>query len=228
MPDFSTIPTDQELQLRIRNFEDHFVERKSLGDSKDWLKTAVAFANSAPIGFPCVLYLGVKNDGTPERGAADSNLEKLQSTFAEKIKAAYPRIPYYPRIFRIGNQQLLAIIIPGSDLRPHFSQRPHVRVGERTLEATDAQFEELIAQRNIKAAYLLAHKHEKFTVVFLKSQEHWVLSGRVQAEWPSCELVECNQFFVSFRGENTAAVPLERIQISREVKSGQLKLEIFQ
>ena len=99
MPDFSTIPTDQELQLRIRNFEDYFVERKSLGDSKDWLKTAVAFANSAPISFPCVLYLGVRNDGTPEPQAADSNLEKLQSTFAEEVKVAYPQIPYYPRIF---------------------------------------------------------------------------------------------------------------------------------
>ena len=38
IPDFSTIPTDDELQLRIKNFEDHFIERKTLGDSKDWLK----------------------------------------------------------------------------------------------------------------------------------------------------------------------------------------------
>jgi hypothetical protein len=35
MIDFS----EAELISRLNNFEDHFVERKSAGDSKDWLKT---------------------------------------------------------------------------------------------------------------------------------------------------------------------------------------------
>ena len=53
--------TDLDLWSRMQNLEDHFVERKTLGDSKDWLKTVVAFANSAPNGYPCVLYIGVKD-----------------------------------------------------------------------------------------------------------------------------------------------------------------------
>ena len=75
------IPTEDDLRLRIKNFEDQFVERKTLRDHKDRLKTAVAFANSAPTNFPCVLFLGVRQDGTPEPNAADTNLEKLQQKF---------------------------------------------------------------------------------------------------------------------------------------------------
>jgi predicted HTH transcriptional regulator len=58
--------SDQELFLRLSNFEDYFVERKSKGDTRDITKTAVAFANSAPIGYPAVLFVGVKDDGTIE------------------------------------------------------------------------------------------------------------------------------------------------------------------
>jgi len=40
--------TERDLIGRLRNFEDQFVERKTSGDSKDWLKTVIGFANSAP------------------------------------------------------------------------------------------------------------------------------------------------------------------------------------
>jgi predicted HTH transcriptional regulator len=51
----------------MRNFEDHFVERKTAKDEKDRLKTVVAFANSAPFGYPSILFIGVKNSGEIER-----------------------------------------------------------------------------------------------------------------------------------------------------------------
>ncbi len=43
-------PDTRELLARMKRFEDNFAERKPLGDRKDWLKTAVAFANSTPEG----------------------------------------------------------------------------------------------------------------------------------------------------------------------------------
>jgi predicted HTH transcriptional regulator len=52
--------SDHDLVLRLRSFEDAFVERKTSADSKDWLKTIVAFANTAPVGYPAVLFIGVK------------------------------------------------------------------------------------------------------------------------------------------------------------------------
>ena len=57
---------DAELLARIRRFEDHFVERKTASDKKDWLKTIVAFANSTPDGSTGVLFIGVTNEGVIE------------------------------------------------------------------------------------------------------------------------------------------------------------------
>jgi predicted HTH transcriptional regulator len=80
--------TDQDLLLRLRSFEDAFVERKTSGDSKDWLKTVVAFANSTPVGYPAVLFIGVKNDGTPEGKLAD--LDSLQKTLSKQLGPCLP------------------------------------------------------------------------------------------------------------------------------------------
>lgn len=41
---------DADLLAKMRNYEDHYVERKVVKDDKDWKKTAVGFANSAPVG----------------------------------------------------------------------------------------------------------------------------------------------------------------------------------
>ena len=46
---------DADLLAVMKNFEDHLVERKTVKDHKDWKKTAVAFANSVPVGLPAVL-----------------------------------------------------------------------------------------------------------------------------------------------------------------------------
>jgi hypothetical protein len=69
--------SDADLLARLKNFEDHFVERKTIGDQKDWKKTAVAFANSAPIGYPAVLYIGARENGQIE-GPPQRTLTKFK------------------------------------------------------------------------------------------------------------------------------------------------------
>ena len=44
--------TEETLLLRLKGNEHDFVERKPRGQKGDWLQVAVAFANSAPIGWP--------------------------------------------------------------------------------------------------------------------------------------------------------------------------------
>src|SRR5438477_10380179 len=106
--------TDQELLLRLRNFEDNFVERKAHSDSKDWLKTVVAFANSVPIDYPAVLFIGVLDDGTIQDTV---NLDTLQKSFSREINKAYPPVYYLPRVLSEGGKQFLAVIVPGSAAR---------------------------------------------------------------------------------------------------------------
>jgi hypothetical protein len=38
--------SDSDLLARMKNGEDHFVERKTVNDSKDWLKTVVALLSA--------------------------------------------------------------------------------------------------------------------------------------------------------------------------------------
>ncbi len=111
--------TEADLLARMKNFEDHLVERKVVSDDKDWRKTAVAFANSVPIGVPAILYIGVRDNGeieTPQR-----NLDETQKKFNARMQRVFPRIAYIPKIISRNGQQALAVIIPGSELRPHFA-----------------------------------------------------------------------------------------------------------
>jgi predicted HTH transcriptional regulator len=72
--------SDADLLSKLKNCEDAFVERKTAADNKDWLKTVVAFANSTPIGYPAVLFIGVKDEGTIEAGSETSIPCKRSST----------------------------------------------------------------------------------------------------------------------------------------------------
>jgi predicted HTH transcriptional regulator len=94
--------SDQDLLLRLHNFEDFFVERKTSSDKSDCLPTVVGFANSAPVGAPAVLFIGVRNDGTIENAV---NLDELQKTFSRTVGRAYPPIPTYTKVLEEGGKE---------------------------------------------------------------------------------------------------------------------------
>src|SRR6202041_473226 len=121
---------ESDLLARMRNFEDHLVERKTVKDERDWKKPAVAFANSVPVGLPAVLYLGVRDTGEIE--APQQNLDEAQKKFNRQMGRVYPRIAYVPKIIAENGRQALALIIPGSDLRPHFAGLSYVRRGSES------------------------------------------------------------------------------------------------
>jgi len=210
--------SDEDLLLRRRNFEDAFVERKVSSDSKDWLKTAVAFANSTPVGYPAVLYIGVKHDGTPEDKAV--NLDSLQKTFSEKVSIAYPPIFYFCKVLVVDAKQILAVIIPGSEQRPHFAGKSYVRRGSESVEASEEQFTELVASRDSKVYEILKWKGKGIALAFVgKGQSRPTSSGEVA-------VVGCNPFYVTLQaGSAIFNLPLQRIEVSFDSRSNRLQLE---
>jgi hypothetical protein len=54
--------SDDDLRSKLTNTEGHFIERKPVKDTRSWLHTAIAFANSCPVGFPGVLFVGVPTE----------------------------------------------------------------------------------------------------------------------------------------------------------------------
>lgn len=218
------ILTDEELLLRLDSIEDNFVERKSSGDSRDWLKTAVAFANSVPVGYPAVLFIGVKDDGSIEETV---NLDSLQKTLNSKLADAYPPIYYTPKIVERAGRQCLAVIIPGSQERPHFAGQSYVRVGSQTRKASEGEFSKLIVERNSKAYEILKWKDKTITVDILNIEQVRAY-GRV-ASSQERTIIDCNQFYVTlqFRDSSVESIPLRRIELSFDHNASRLKLEVY-
>jgi len=181
-----------ELLLRMHQFEDNFVERKTVSDRKDWLKTAVAFANSTPEARDAILFIGVTDRG--EIQDHNNQLDTLQKTFDREIQKAYPPIDYHVEIVDENSRVALAVIIPFSAKKPHFAGPAYIRRGSQSIEANEPQFKELIARRNSKVTRLLDLKGKVVTVMNSRyigphlSESFWGSNVRV---W------DCDQFMLT-------------------------------
>jgi hypothetical protein len=214
-------PTDEELRLILRDPENSFVERKVFSDSKDWLKTVVAFANSAPVDYPAVLFIGVKDDGTPE--GETPNLDSIQKTFSEKVSMAYPTIYYETRILTVEEgRKVLAVVVPGSPSRPHFAGPSYVRQGSKSVRASAEQFDKLIAMRNSKVYKILEWKGKVVNFGNMRQGE-----ASPSGYGAPVTVVDCNPFYVIVQQTGSSAtfvVPLDIIQILFDYKSNRLEL----
>lgn len=212
--------SEEALILRLRSDEHDFVERKSRSDRGGWLETAVAFANSAPIGWPAILFVGVDDDGKPQQSG---KLEDLMKSVSGILERAYPPVYRHMVPLHLPDGDCLAVIVPGSETRPHFCGKSFVRDGTQTIPASEKQYELLIAQRNSKARIILQWKGK--TITYQKTLGRGGGIAIVQ---------DCNQFFVTLRfgtGSYSSAftyysIPLEWIEISHDhdAERNQLKL----
>lgn len=134
----------------LSDTEHQFLERKSASDKVGWLKTVVALANSTPVGYPAVLYIGV-NDKGEITGLKD--VEAILKSFSDVIdKAVWPPDYTLPKTVSRAGKVCLAVIIPGSEERPHFAGKSYVRLGTQTKEASEPQFDQIVAQRSVRRA----------------------------------------------------------------------------
>lgn len=197
--------TDEDLFLKLGNTEDNFVERKRFSDHKEWTRTVVAFANSCPIGFPGILFIGAYDNGAVEQPRDPVNLDSLQKKLAERLGEAWPPIYYLPKVLRRDGQEVLAVLVPGSSQRPHFAGHSFVRVGSETKKASEEQFANLIVQRSSKARELQKMIGKPITWEMVGGRK-----GNAQAV-----LLDCNQFFITADGGTYKVCwPLEWVTIS--------------
>jgi predicted HTH transcriptional regulator len=214
--------SDEDLLLRLANTEDNFVERKRFSDDREWLRTVVAFANSCPIGYPGVLFIGVYDNGTVEQPKNSVNLDSLQKTLTERCNEAWPPIYLVSKILRKDGQQFLAVLVPGSPLRPHFAGQSHVRVGPETKKASEAQYEELLAQRQSKTYEILKWKNQNITM-------ERTYAGRPSKYSSVVKVAGCNAFFVTLLlGDDPMSFALTKVEISYDDKERRLKLQIHE
>jgi hypothetical protein len=208
--------TNEEILLKVEQQEDSFVERKSVNDVNDCLKTAVAFANSTPIGFPAIMFVGVRSNGDIEH---ITDLDKLQWSISERISKAYPTIYTETRILEKDNKKFLAVLIPGSSQRPHFAGPSFIRDGSKSIPASEPQFKTLIAQRESKAYEILQWKGKHVTVT--RKPKTLLLNGSTLPQHDDtnvARVLDCNLFYVTLEvfhkfATANASIPLRFVDL---------------
>jgi predicted HTH transcriptional regulator len=208
-------PTDNDLLALRRSPEDTLVERKTVGDAKDLVKTIVAFANSTPDDRRAVLFVGVRDDGSIEN-RPDTDWDGLQRGLRRKMESVYPPIEYSARILSDDGCAFLAIVVPGSNDAPHFAGPAYVRVGSETLIASAAQRDRLIAQRNAKTSQILRYLNKPVQLQVVR-EERVELLGRIVSR-QQVNIVSCDQFCVAVRDQYGAhkSIGLDRVSLLRE------------
>ena len=203
--------SDIDLAARLTDTEDHFTERKSKSDRSGWIRSTVAFANSTPIGYPALLFVGVTDDGSI---TDNGKIEDLMKSYSDSIASnCYPPIYTMPRVFTHNGKSCIAVTVLGSEARPHFAGKSYVRDGTQTKEASEEQFSLLIAQRNSKVRTILEHKGKQIILAITKP---YAASARPIVE-------DCNQFWVVLKSGGTfseplsyRSIPLGRIDLSMD------------
>lgn len=201
---------DEDILLRLADTEDSFTERKTVNDLGDCLKTAVAFANSTPIDYPSILFVGVRDNGEIE-GVVDP--EKIQKSVSAKVANAYPTIYHASRVLVRDGKTFLAFIIPGSPGRPHFAGAAYVRETNKSVQASEPQFDRLIAERSSKAYEILKWRGMVVSKVTFNAR---ISSSTYQAP---VVVRDCNQFYVTLANANEPkgtphSVPLTAIELN--------------
>ena len=212
-------------------FEDSFVERKTASDSSDWLDAAVAFANTTPIGYPAILFIGVRDDGTVE--GTPNNLDSLQKTLSKRLAKAYPPLYFLTRVLQREGKKFLAVIVPGSESRPHFAGPAFLRDGSKTVVASNEQFDKLISERDNKAYWILKWKGKTVTLKRPEGEELYAGTTRPRAAVSiAVTVVECNQFYVTLRSIKQinlfVSYPLNIIDLNFDHAERQLELHLLQ
>jgi hypothetical protein len=213
--------SEADLLRLLHSTEHSFVERKTIGDSRDWVKTVVAFANTLTPDQEGILFIGAKDNGEIED--RDNNLDTVQKTFSEKLRAAYPPIYYTTRIVQEKGRECLAVIIPGSVEKPHFAGPAFLRDGSQSVEATPLQYESLIASRLGKVYEL--QKWLGKSITLRESRREAGVAYVVNVTNQIAAVVVVNQFYVTLDfGNRRHSYPLSKVEISYDNVADRLEI----
>ena len=208
-----------DLMKLIGNHEDNFVERKQEGVTPAELRqTICAFANSVPEGSFGVLFIGIHDKTGEVIGVG--NTDQLQKRVRDAGQGdCYPPIKYTSEVLNVGDKAVVAVVIPPSATKPHFTGPAYVRVGSESPKASAQQFDELILSRIDKAREILEHKDDVFTVLGIGYElgSNKPLSDANYREMRECRVKACTAHLVTLQDIATEirfSEPLEHVIVN--------------
>src|SRR5258706_14454892 len=135
------------------------------------------------------------------------------------------------KVLEKDSKKFLAVIVRGSENRPHFAGQSFIRDGTQTVVASSEQFEKLIAERSSKT-YTISKWIGKSVTVQYPAQAY-TISGTSQARpgpIKTASIRDCNNFYVGFEtleGINEGKLfsePISHLEISFDDAKSRLKL----
>jgi Putative DNA-binding domain len=223
--------TNEDLIRLLHSTEHSFVERKTVADQRDWVKTMVGFANTLDTVATGVLFIGATDNGQIQ--TTDTNLDKLQKTFSDKAAMIYPAMPYTTQIVTEDGRECLAILVNGSHFRPHFAGPPYLRDGSQTIVPSGGvQFDRLISARESKAFEIQRWIGKQVTLrLFSRKDQDARQMGEGPEKKSTVVVVDCNQFYVTlkFQPQDYKGIawspPLGKIEIAFDHVGDRLELQ---
>jgi hypothetical protein len=219
------MPYSEDDLLRLLHSTEHtFVERKTSSYSLHaFVKTIVAFANSLEGSQEGVLFIGATDKGEIEGQA--QNFDSIQKKLTEKMGEAYPPVFCQYRCIRESNRECLAVIVPGSSAKPHFTGSPYLRDGSKTIKAPPSQYDALIAWRLDKVRELQKWIAQNI-ILRIVSRRSGIHFQQYESLFDAT-VSDCNQFYVTLKTHNgtTTAYPLSEVRISFNYGGKRLQLE---
>ena len=205
---------------RLTAFEDGFTERKLEGaNTAELRKTLVAFANAVPEGRTGILYLGINQTGKIIGVSDPDALQRKIRASAERD--CYPPVSITSEVITADGKNVVAISVPFSTNRPHFSGPAFIRRGSESIEASEKLFEELIASRHSTAGAILRLKGKVITVIALQkilgSTEN--LRDSSYRATHECTIEDCTAHFVRLKDIARGCYvtePLENVSVSND------------
>ncbi len=191
--------TKAELLTRLSAHEDNFVERKSEGmAAREIRKTIAAFANTVD-GREAVLFVGVQDRGGAITGVTDT--DALQKRVREACEDCYPSIKYSCEVLQHEGKSVVAVVVPPSNDKPHFTGPAFVRVGSQSVQASKEQFDEIILSRNDKCREILRLKGKTLITVrgigYKLGSHKPPLADPRYVEQTECRVVDCTAHTVT-------------------------------
>jgi hypothetical protein len=222
--------TNDELLERLRDQEDNFVERKSDGLSPAEIrKAASAFANTVE-DRSAILFIGVHDKTGDLLGVRDT--DQMQ----KKVRAAcqedcYPPIAYTSHVLTCDGKSIVAVVIPPSSSKPHFTGPAFVRVGSDSLKASQEQLNELVLNRVDKCREILRYKGKG--LISVRGVGYKLGSNKPVADvhYPQhadCTVRNCTAHVVTLEAIDGAiySEPLDRIEVSYDTERARPMLVI--
>jgi len=220
---------NEGLMSRLADAEDNFVERKAGVKGEELRRTIVAFANSVPEGREGVVFIGVRDGGEIQGIDGTDSLQKTVESICSRD--CYPPVRHRCEVLRLNGKEVLAVVIPSSSNRPHFSGPAFVRRGSQTIGASEDVFNDLIASRSSKPAAILRYKGQQVTVV-AKGKELGSTKALGDPRYRArhdCRVEECSAHTVrlfDLATNNRVAEPLENVKVSFDEEWNRLLLVV--